>query len=163
MESNAPEIDDILKKYLPHSADEEMESARDRFLMLLRQRHELQECLDNFKSANMADMTHSKFVFLGYVDQLVLTAIYLLQGEGNSFAISNKVNILTSKVFDIGSVFVSLDRLERGLLISSRLTEGLPMGSKPNLSFTVTEAGKRMLGEVRTAAGQLMDALQDFA
>lgn len=90
------------------------------------------------------------------MDQLVLTAIYLLRGEGSSLAIADKVNEWTSKVFDTGAVFVSLDRLERGLLISSRLTEGLPKGAKPNLSFTVTEEGKRMLGEVRKVAGQLM-------
>lgn len=36
MKRKTADIDDILKKYLPRASDEEMESARDRFLILLR-------------------------------------------------------------------------------------------------------------------------------
>jgi len=57
----------------------------------------------------------------------------------------------------------SLDRLERGRLISSRPEEDTPKGDQPYLLFTVTAEGKRMLSEVRAGAKQLIDALEDFA
>jgi len=58
---------------------------------------------------------------------------------------------------------LSLDRLERGRLISSRPEEDTPKGDQPYLLFTVTAEGKRMLSEVRAGAKQLIDALEDFA
>lgn len=154
-------FDAILKRYLPPSSNKEIESARDRFLVMLRERHELQEALDNFRTPE--PITDSKYVSLGYVDQLVLTAIHLLRGEGTSLGIADKVNILTSKVFDTGAVFVSLDRLERGRLISSRRIGAPEKGADPKVVLTVTAEGQRMLREVRAAAKQLADALEDFA
>jgi hypothetical protein len=39
---------------------------------------------------------------------------YLLRGEGSTLGIADKVNeLMPNKLFDTGSVFVSLDRLER--------------------------------------------------
>jgi len=159
MKRKETDIDEILKRYLPHTAKQEVEAARDRFLMLLRDRHELQDALNNFRTPQV--VTNSKFVSLGYVDQLVLTATYLLQGKGSSLGLADKVNELVSKVFDTGAVFVSLDRLERGGLISSRPSERPE--DESNLVFSVTPEGERMLREVRSAAKQLMEALNDFA
>jgi hypothetical protein len=98
---------------LPRSSKKEAVAARDRFLLLLKQRHELQEALDNFRTPE--PVTDSKFVSLGYLDQLTLTATYLLHGEGTSLSIGEKVNDVTAKIIDLGAVFASLDRLERGL------------------------------------------------
>src|SRR6266850_119961 len=161
MKRKETNIDEILKRYLPHSSNQEIESARDRFLLLLRERHELQEALDNFRTPG--PVTKSEFVTLGYVDQLVLTAIYLLRGEGTSLGIADKVNELTAKIFDTGQVFVSLDRLERGRLISSRSVDAQRQGDDPKVVFKITAEGEQMLAEVRAAAKQLMDALEDFA
>jgi DNA-binding PadR family transcriptional regulator len=72
------------------------------------------------------------------------------------------VNELTSKVFDTGAVFISLDRLERGRLIS-RKVQSSEESDGPKVVFNVTAEGERMLGEVRVAAMQLADALKDFA
>jgi hypothetical protein len=74
-----------------------------------------QESLDNFRTPE--PVTDSKFVSLGYVDPLALTltAIYLLHGEGTSLRIGEKVNDVTAKIIDLGAVFASLERLERGL------------------------------------------------
>jgi len=73
------------------------------------------------------------------------------------------VNALTLKVFDTGAVFVSLDRLERGRLISSRSVVVREEGADSKIVFNATAEGERMLGEVRAAAKQLADALEDFA
>ena len=160
MKQKETNIDEILKRYLPHSSNQEIESARDRFLLLLRERHELQEALDNFRTPG--PVTKSKFISLGYVDQMVLTAIYLLRGEGTSLGIVDKVNNLTPKVFDTGAVFVSLDRMERGRLISSKPAK-VDDYDEPQMVFSVTAEGKRTLAEVRTAAKRLAEALSDFA
>jgi hypothetical protein len=155
-------IDQILERYLPRTSEEEVQSARERFLVFLRERHELQEALDNFRTPE--PVNDSKFVSLGYVDQLVLTAAHLLRGEGTSLAITEKVNDLTpDKIIDTGAVFISLDRLERGKLLSTRPKDPPPKGYKPNLLFTVTTDGERMLRQVRAGAKILLDALAPFA
>jgi hypothetical protein len=105
----------------------------------------------------------SKFVSLGYVDQFVLTAAYQLRGEGTSLAIAEKVNDLTpGKVIDTGAVFIALDRLERGPLLSTRAKDTPPKGYKPNLLFTVTADGERMLRQIRAGAKILMEALGEL-
>jgi DNA-binding PadR family transcriptional regulator len=155
-------IDQILERYLPRTSEEEVQSARDRFLVFLRERRELQEALDNFRTRE--PVNDRKFVSLGNVDQLVLTAAYLLRGEGTSLAIAEKVNDLTpGKVIDTGAVFIALDRLERGKLLSTRPKDAPPKGLKPNLLFTVTADGERMLRQVRARAKILLDALAPFA
>ena len=73
------------------------------------------------------------------------------------------MNALTLKVFDTGAVLVSLDRLERGRLVSSRSVVVREEGADSKVVFNATAEGERMLGEVRAAAKQLADALEDFA
>ena len=154
------EFDEILKRYFPRSERDEVKAARDRFLLLVKQRRTLQEALDNFKSTKeVPDVT--KYVRLGYVDQLVLTAVYLMRGEGSSLGIDEKVSDMTSQIVDTGAVFISLDRLERGKLIETKPVkwEGF---DEPQLVFSITADGKRMLKSVKAGAKQLLEALADF-
>src|SRR3954453_12214348 len=112
-------MDEILERYLPRASDEEAGSARDRFLVFLQDRRQLHEAIDNLAAALPVDK--GDFVSLGYVDQVVLTATYLLRGAGTSTGIAGKVNELTPrKVIDAGAVFVALDGLERARLIAAR-------------------------------------------
>ncbi len=154
------DFDEILKRYFPRSQSDEVKAARDRFLLLVKERRTLQEALDNFRSSKIVpDVT--KWVSLGHVDQLVLTAVYLLRGEGTSLQIDEKVNDLTAHIVDTGAVFISLDRLERGQLISTKpmKVEGY---DEPQLVFSITAEGKRMLREVRAGAKRLVELLADF-
>ena len=154
------DFDEILKRYFPRSQRDEVKAARDRFLLLVKERRTLQEALDNFKNTKeVPDVT--KWVGLGYVDQLVLTTVYLMHGEGRSLAIDEKVSEMTSQIVDTGAVFISLDRLERGKLISTKpvAVEGF---DEPQLVFSITAEGKRMLRSVKAAAKQLVEALADF-
>ncbi|HEY2382318.1 MAG TPA: hypothetical protein VGK48_14160 [Terriglobia bacterium] len=154
------EFDEILRRYFPRSKSDEVVAARDRFLLLVKQRRTLQEALDNFTSSKLVpDVT--KFVALAHVDQLVLTAVYLFHGEGTSLGIDEKVSDLTSHVVDTGAVFISLDRLERGQLISSRPVQ-MEGYDEPQLVFSITAEGKRMLSSVKTGARRLVEALADF-
>jgi DNA-binding PadR family transcriptional regulator len=155
------EFDQIVERYLPRVSDEEIESARGRFILMLKQRHELQEALDNFRTPE--PVSESKSVSLGLVDQLVLTSVYLMKGDGSTLGIVEKVNeLMPGKVFDAGSVFVSLDRLERGKLITSRITH-LDDEKKKKVMFTITPAGERMLRTVGDGLTHLLQALRDLA
>jgi hypothetical protein len=83
------EFDEILKRYFPRSKSDEVKAARDRFLLLVKERRTLQEALDNFKSSKLVpDIT--KYVALGYVDQLVLTTVYLMRGEGTACELTRR-------------------------------------------------------------------------
>ena len=103
----------------------------------------------------------TKYVSVGYVDQLVLTTVYLLRGEGRSLEIDEKVNDFTAHIVDTGAVFISLDSLERGQLISSKPVK-VEDYDEPQLVFSITPEGKRMLKEVRVAAKRLSELLADF-
>ena len=154
------DFDKILRRYFPRSEDDEMIAARDRFLLLVKERRALQEALDNFTSNKIVpDVT--EWVSLGHVDQLVLTTVYLLRGEGTSLQIDQKVNELTAQIVDTGAVFIALDRLERGELISTtpKKVEGY---DEPQLVFSITAEGKRMLRQVRAGAKRLVELLADF-
>ena len=97
-------------------------------------------------------------------DQLVLTAIYLLRGEGYSVNVTEKVSEMSGTRVLLGSTFVSLSRLENRGLVSPRLAdpETEPEG-KTRRYFTVTLAGERALAEAKETSKLLVDFLGDFA
>jgi len=70
---------------------------------------------------------------------------------------------LTPREIDEGAIFVSLDRLERGGLVSARPDEAPPPGFKLQLVFSITEDGKSMLPDIVAGAQRLVQALKDFA
>src|SRR5262245_24131943 len=96
-------IDEILERYLPRASDDEVRSARDRFLVFLQERRQLQEALNNFAAKLGVDSETN--LPLRSVEQLVLTAAYLLREEATSVRIAERVNELTpGKVIDAGAV-----------------------------------------------------------
>ncbi len=157
------EFDDILERYMPRSSNHEVESARDRFLVALNQRHKLQQAIDNFKLESRVSMTETQYFTLGYIDQLTLMLVHRMRGEGSSFAIAEEIDNFTGKRIDTGSVFLSLDRMERGGLISSRQVKPEKEGGVIRVLFSLTPRGEQMLKEVRAGAQKLLDALADFA
>ena len=97
---------------------------------------------------------------LAEYDQLVLTAIYLLRGEGAPATITMKVSDISGKQALLGSVFVSLNRLE---------TQGLAVSRYPNPEdtttrhFTVTMLGERALAAAKQTSTAIARFLADFA
>jgi hypothetical protein len=160
MKGKNKNIDEILERYLPRASDEEVRSARDRFLVFLQERRQLQEALDNFAAKLGVDGETN--LPLRSVEQLVLTAAYLLREEATSVRIAEKVNELTpGKVIDAGAVFVALDSLERGGLLAARPASTPKKGFKPTLLFTLTADGEGRLSEIRAGAKRLVEALED--
>jgi hypothetical protein len=97
-------------------------------------------------------------------DQLVLTAVYLLRGQGDDMAITDKVSAIEDEEADLGAVFESLSRLQRNGYIwpwnSDPKTEP---GGVSKRYFTVMLAGERALAEARVTSRVVADALGEFA
>lgn len=97
-------------------------------------------------------------------DQLVLTAVYLLHGEAYSVNITERVSEMSGTEFLLGSTFLSLDRLEKAGLISSRLADPeTEPENKGRQYFTTTLAGERALARARQTSKLLADLLGDLA
>ena len=101
---------------------------------------------------------------LGQFEQLVLTAVYLLRGQGYTVNITEKVDELAGRRVLIGGVFTALGRLQNRGLVTSRLTTPTKeRGGKAKRYFKITPAGERALAQAKASAQQLLDALGDLA
>src|SRR5947209_3272427 len=111
-----------------------------------------------------ADDEMEKPESLGQFEQLVLTAVYLLRGQGYTVNITEKVDELAGRRVLIGGVFTSLGRLQTRGMVSSRLsTPTKERGGKAKRYFKITPAGERSLAHAKASAQQLLDALGDLA
>ena len=97
-------------------------------------------------------------------DQLVLTAVWVLGGRGYAVTIAEKVSEMQGKRALLGSIHISLDRLERRALVLSRKADPV---SEPEHEhrryFTVTMAGARTLAHAKQTSAELARFLPDFA
>ena len=89
-------------------------------------------------------------------DQYVLTAIYLLRGEGYAVSITDKVDEMMGKENLIASTFVALSRLEGRGLVESREKE-----AQPRRYYTVTPAGERVLANCKGVVRVWIDSLEN--
>jgi hypothetical protein len=97
-------------------------------------------------------------------DEIVLTAVYLLHGQGEDMAITDKVTAMQGDETNLGAIFESLSRLQRNGFI-------WPWNSDPKTEadgtskryFTVMLAGERALAEARVTSRVVADALGEFA
>jgi DNA-binding PadR family transcriptional regulator len=98
------------------------------------------------------------------IDQLVLTAIYLLRDEAWSGRIVEKMCEMSGANVQFGPVFSSLQRLQDRNLVSVRHVhlETQP-ADRSRRYFTVTRAGDRTLAEAQETAKVVADFLAEFA
>jgi len=97
-------------------------------------------------------------------DQLVLTAIYLLRGQGYSVNITDKVGEMSGTEVLLASTFGSLNRLESRGLVSSRVADPeTKQEGRTRRYFTVTLNGERALAQAKEASKLLAGFLGDFA
>jgi len=89
-------------------------------------------------------------------DQYVLTAIYLLRGEGYAVSITEKVDEMTGKENLVGSTFAALSRLQGRGLVESRQNE-----AQPRRYYTVTPAGERVLANCKGVVRAWIDGLEN--
>jgi DNA-binding PadR family transcriptional regulator len=97
-------------------------------------------------------------------EELVLDAVHVLHGEGSGMKITEKVSEMLGKEVLLGSIRVTLARLEKRDLISSWRTDPKtePEG-KNRQYFTITLAGEHALAHAKAASKRLIDTLEDFA
>ena len=93
--------------------------------------------------------------FLGGFELLVLLALIRLGDEAYGVPISEAIEESSGKEVAIGSVYITLERLETKGLVSSRLGEPTAeRGGRAKTYFKVTAKGLR---EVRTAQRTLVN------
>ena len=101
---------------------------------------------------------------LAQFEQVVLTAVHLLRGEGYSVTITDKVGEIVGKSVSQGAVYSSLERLVRKELCDAWFVDpNLTRGGYSRRCFKVTEAGGLALAKARKQAQTLADALGEFA
>jgi len=84
-------------------------------------------------------------------EELVLLAVWNLQGEASCLPIQRKLEEATGKSWSLGSIFDPLDRLERKRLLDSRLTEPTKeRGGRSKRVYRLTTLGKRTLQDLRS-------------
>ena len=93
-------------------------------------------------------------------DQLVLAAIYMLHGQANPASITERIGDISGKRGYLGSVFVSLDRLEKNYLIMSREVEE---DDTVRRYFTVTLRGEEALAYAKETVPVVAQFLAEFA
>jgi hypothetical protein len=101
-----------------------------------------------------------KIEALSSFEQLVLTAVYLLRGEGYAVNITERLNEISESRIRFGAAYVSLDALESRGLLSSRYVD---VEGKPRRYFAVTVVGERALAYAKQTSRRIADLLGDFA
>lgn len=97
---------------------------------------------------------------LGEFEHIVLLAIVRLQGDVYGVPIVAEIERRTGRSVARAAVYVTLRRMEKKGLISSRMSEPMPeRGGKPRRCVTVESAGLEMLRESRRVIDQMWRGL----
>jgi len=99
---------------------------------------------------------------IGHFEQILLTAIMMLGGETYGVPIYDKVCEIAEKRVNLGSLYLTLDRLEDKGLLSSRLSDPAkaPRG-RPKRFYRLEPAGLRALEGTVENAKRLSELFDD--
>ena len=93
---------------------------------------------------------------LGEVEQLVLLAVLRLDGDAYAVPIRDLIERHTGLALARGSIYITLDRLERKGLVESRMSDPVPEpGGKSRRLFRIRPAGVAALRSARRAVDRL--------
>ncbi len=100
---------------------------------------------------------------IGQFEQLVMTAILTLRGDAYGITIQAKVAELAHpKAVSLGSVYVTLDRLEDKGFVASWLTDPTPeRGGRAKRCYRLEALGERALQDSAVTAKRIWDVLTD--
>ena len=99
--------------------------------------------------------------YLGEFEQMVLLSIMRLGDGAYGLAIRGELDTVAGRMPSSGSLYTTLDRMERkGLLESSAGEITRERGGRPRRYVRVTRAGHRMLAQSRTTLLALWDGLE---
>ena len=101
----------------------------------------------------MAPAPHHR---LGEVEQLVLLAVLRLEGTAYAVPIRDLIQRQTGLALARGSIYITVDRLERKGLVESQMSDPTPEpGGKARRVFRIRPAGVAALRAARRAVDQL--------
>jgi hypothetical protein len=96
-------------------------------------------------------------------DQLVLTAVYLLNGKADAVSVTEKVSQMSGQEAMLGSTCIALDKLETRGLIDSWVPDTEAEAEVDNKYFTATITGEQALAHAKVSLKVVADFLGDFA
>ena len=100
---------------------------------------------------------------LGPFEQLVLTAVVTLRDQAYGVPIHAKVSELADKDVNMGSIYVTLDRLRDKGFVSSRFSDPTPeRGGKPKCFYRIEAAGLRALEESVETSQRISEAFESW-
>ena len=100
---------------------------------------------------------------LGPFEQIVLTAVLLLREKAYGLSVWDKTSELSGKRVNIGSIYVTLDRLEDKGYITTWLADPTPeRGWRAKRYVRVEAAGERALQESLSTSRRLDEAAEGF-
>jgi PadR family transcriptional regulator PadR len=101
--------------------------------------------------------------FLGGFELLVLLAVVRLGGDAYGVPISDAIEESSGREVALGSVYITLDRLEAKGLISSRLGEPTAeRGGRAKTYFRITAKGLRQVRQARRTLINLWVGVPQF-
>jgi PadR family transcriptional regulator, regulatory protein PadR len=90
---------------------------------------------------------------VGTLELSVLLAVARLGDDAYGLAVRRDVSLRTGHDYSVGAIYTTLQRLESKGLVTSRVTEPLPVrGGRSRRQFRVTASGQRALREARRLA-----------
>lgn len=93
-------------------------------------------------------------------EQQVLLAVWRLEGRAYGASVRDELEERTEARVAQGAVYTTLIRLEKKGMLQSRLSDPTPIrGGKAKRLFSITEAGRAGVLEVRRAMDRLWDGL----
>jgi PadR family transcriptional regulator PadR len=97
---------------------------------------------------------------LGPLEITVLLAVARLGDEAHGLAVRADVSERTKHDYSVGAIYTTLQRLEDKALVSSRLTEPLPVrGGRSRREFKITAAGRRAIVQAQRTAASVWDGV----
>jgi PadR family transcriptional regulator PadR len=101
---------------------------------------------------------NSEPVFLGSLEEQVMLAVLRRAGDAYGMNVRRELEKVTGRDVTIGSVYVTLDRLEaKGLVASERTARG---DAGTRRVFTVTAEGASALADTRSARERLWNGVR---
>jgi len=82
-------------------------------------------------------------------EELILLAIWKLQGEAYCVTIRKMLTITTGDKWSLGSIFMPVKRMERNGLLTSQITGSTPeRGGRHKRIYSLTDDGKKALSRI---------------
>jgi PadR family transcriptional regulator PadR len=99
--------------------------------------------------------------FLGEFEQMILLSIMRLDNHAYGLAIRNELEAVAGRKPSSGSLYTTLDRMEKkGFLESLAGESSQERGGRPRRYVRVTAAGKALLARSRSTLMALWDGLE---